>query len=196
MPNSFKAASSNRKLIDREAMPWEYVTRTAERSSSKKDIKDLPFPIHSDPNAKLCAKPEDGHYMTEPMNAGEKFGGDYVGINYIMVQPAFEVVDKTGAVVQKWSWHSFQPPPSPMEWSTKVMVGGDSIILVLARPLSADILPAIKEGRDVRLASSIPGVPPKPTEPPKETSPAKAATAFCLTHFRCIWFLEKSSFFP
>lgn len=145
---------------------------------AKKDLKDLPFPIISDPDAKLCAKPEDGHYMKLQMNAGGAFGGDYVGIDYLMVQPALEVVDKTGAVVQKWSWHSFQPPPSPMEWSTKVMVGGDSIILVLARPLSADILPAIKEGRDARLASSIPGGPPKPTGPPKETSSAEAATLF------------------
>jgi len=147
---------------------------------AKKEI-ELPFPIHSDPDAKLCAKPEDGHYMTEQMNAGENFGPDYAGVNYMMVQPALEIVDKTGVVVQKWSWHSFQPPPNPMLWSTKVMVRGEEMLLVLCRPLSNDILPAIKEGRGVGLATSVPGVfnfgpPPKPAEPSADL--AKAATLF------------------
>lgn len=143
---------------------------------AKKDT-DVPFPIHSDTDRKLCAKPGDGHYMIEEMNAGKNFGGDYVGIVYDMVQPAMEIVDKTGAVVRKWSWHSLQPPPDPVHWSTKIQVGDDSIILVLARPLSADILPAIKEGRDPRLASSITSRP-KPAAPPAEASPAKAATLY------------------
>lgn len=138
---------------------------------AKKDL-DFPFPIHSDSNAKLCAKPEDGHYIKQAFDA-ERFGPDYAGVTYEMVQPALEVVDKTGAVLLKWSWHSFQPPPDPMEWNTKVTAGSDSIILVLCRPLSADILPAIKEGRDFQMASSIskPSGPPKPTEPPAERPP-------------------------
>lgn len=125
-------------------------TRLADR-----DCADLPFPVHSDPDARLCAKPGGNHYVTDPMDAGAKFGGDYVGVSYTMVQPALEVVDKTGAVVHKWSWHSIQPPPKPMVETTTVTAAGQSMWLVQARPLSADILPAIKEGRDVKLSSSM-----------------------------------------
>lgn len=116
---------------------------------------DLPFPVHSDPDARLCAKPGDGYYVTSPVDAGQKFGGDYVGVSYVMVQPALEVVDKTGAVVLRWSWHSVQPPPSPMEEATAITVGGQTMWLNQARPVSADILPAIKEGRDVKLSPSM-----------------------------------------
>lgn len=121
----------------------------------------MPYPIHSDTNAKLCAKPEDGHYIKLAFS-GEKFGPDYADVAYDMVQPALEVVDKTGAVVRKWSWLSIQPKPDPPEWNTKIMAGGVELILVLVRPLSADILPAIKEGREFNLASSISNSPPKP----------------------------------
>lgn len=119
---------------------------------------DLPFPIHSDPDARLCATPGDGYYITEQMNVGEKFGdklpnGDslagYADVNYMMVQPAFEVVDKTGALVQNWSWHSLEPPPSPMEPMTKI----NGAPLVILRPVSSDIVPSIQEGRNVRVAS-------------------------------------------
>lgn len=112
---------------------------------------DLPFPIHSDPDAKLCATPGDGYYVTAPMNAGESFGDAYAGVSYTLVQPAFEVVDKTGAVVQNWSWHSMQPPPSSMEAMTKI----NGAPLVILRPVTADIVPAIQEGRNVRVASCM-----------------------------------------
>lgn len=121
---------------------------------ASRDTADLPFPVHSDPDAKLCVKPMDGYYVTEPMDAGAKFGGDYVGVTYTMVQPAVEVVDRAGNVVQKWSWHSIQPPPEPMGAMTKITVDGEGEkLLVAVRPLSADILPAIKEGRDVRMSA-------------------------------------------
>lgn len=125
---------------------------------ARRHTVDLPFPVHSDPDAKLCAKPGDGHYITEWFDAGEFFKGDYLGVSYTMVQPALEIVDKTGAVIQKWSWHSIQPPPVPMETGSgggKVTLpDGQKIPLVMARPMSADILPAIKEGRDVKLSAS------------------------------------------
>lgn len=116
---------------------------------------NLPFPVHSDPDARLCAKPGDDYYITQPFDAGEYFKGDYVGVSYNMVQPALEIVDKSGAVVQKWSWHSITPPPTPMDTGTKIQVDGETMLLVQARPMSADILPAIKEGRNVKLSPAI-----------------------------------------
>lgn len=116
---------------------------------------DLPFPVHSDPDARLCAKPGDGHYITCPNDPGKLFKGDYVGVSYTMVQPALEIVDRTGTVVRKWSWHSIQPPPSPMAETTKITVAGQSVWLFQVKPMSADILPAIREGRDVKLSSPM-----------------------------------------
>jgi len=125
---------------------------------ANRHLVDLPFPLHSDPDAKLCAKPGDGYYLTEWFDAGARLKGDYVGVSYTMVQPALEIVDKTGAVIQKWSWHSIQPPPVPMKVGPgggKAIIGdGTAIPLVMARPMSADILPAIKEGRDLKLSAS------------------------------------------
>jgi len=124
-------------------------TRLASRQTT-----DLPFPVHSDPDNKLCAKPGDEYYIKEEFDAGVQLKGDYLGIAYSMVQPALEVVDRTGVVIRKWSWHSIRPIPDPMDTATKVTVEGQQLLLVQTRPQSADILPSIKEGRDVRLAPS------------------------------------------
>jgi len=116
---------------------------------------DLPFQVHCDPDANLCVKPGDDFFITERQDAGAKFGGDYVGVDYLMVQPALVIVDSAGAVVRKWSWHSYQPPLTDMSGLATVTIDGKSIYLVAARPLSADILPAIREGRDVRLSCAL-----------------------------------------
>lgn len=123
------------------------------RRLASRDCADLPFRVHSDPDARLCVQPMNGHYITEAMDAGAKFGSDYAGVNYMMVQPAVEIVDRTGTVIQKWSWHSVRPAPIPMGAMTKVKIDGEEKLLVAIRPLSADLLPAIKERRDVRLSA-------------------------------------------
>lgn len=120
---------------------------------------DLPFHIHSDPLHKLCAEPFDEHYVTKLFEGTQ---GDYDGVKYNMVQPAMEVVDKTGEVVLKWSWRSFKPPLPDFEDPVQnVTHEGETLKLVLARPVTSDILPAIKEGRDVKLAHSITFPPSK-----------------------------------
>lgn len=123
------------------------------RRLASRDTGGLPFPVHSDPDRKLCVQPMDGYYVTEPMDAGAKFGGDYVGVSYTMVQPAVEIVDRSGTLLQKWSWYSVEPTPDPMGAMTKVSVDGEEKLLVAVRPLSADIIPAIREGRNVRMSA-------------------------------------------
>mmetsp|Transcript_6021 Transcript_6021/g.10337 ORF Transcript_6021/g.10337 Transcript_6021/m.10337 type:complete len:121 (+) Transcript_6021:302-664(+) len=112
----------------------------------------MPFPFHVDPEHKLLAKPGDAFYIIEEQDASKNFGGDYEGIKYDMVQPAYVLLDKSGAILQKWSWLSFQPPPDPMHWSTKVKVDdGEEGYLVRARPLSSDLLPSVQENRAPKL---------------------------------------------
>mmetsp|Transcript_66949 Transcript_66949/g.160340 ORF Transcript_66949/g.160340 Transcript_66949/m.160340 type:complete len:82 (+) Transcript_66949:458-703(+) len=73
-------------------------------------------------------------------------------MKYDMVQPAYLLLNREGAIVQKWSWRSFDPVPDPMHWSTKVKVdGGEEGVLVRARPKTDDLLASIKEKRVPKL---------------------------------------------
>ena len=86
------------------------------------------------------------------------------GVKYDMVQPAYVLLDRSGAVLQrldtllsealsprKWSWRSFDPVPE-MQWSTKVKLpGGEEGVLVRARPCTEDLLASIKERRAPKL---------------------------------------------
>lgn len=106
----------------------------------KRKVEELPFPVHSDADHRLLMVPPEGHYMFQDMPASKKFGSEFT--DYNMVQPAMEVLDRAGAVVQKWSWYSLKPPPT-----------GEGVGPVLERPITTDIVPSIKEGRNVRFAS-------------------------------------------
>jgi len=120
----------------------------------EREAKDLPFPVHSDPEHKLLMNPQEGYYVKEFNPAKDKFGGDYT--DYEMVQPAIEILDKTGAVVQKWSWYSFEPTPDMKKIVNKVKTKeGEEIMLVCARPVADDILPSIKENRDVKIHAAM-----------------------------------------
>lgn len=132
-------------------------TAVVDRIKSRNPTMGFQFamPIHSDPDRKLCAKNGEGFYVTKPMNAEEAYAGDYMGVNYTMVQPAMEVVDKTGSIVQKWSWLTMVPTPDPVEETTKVKTEAGSMLLVQARPQGSDILASIKEGRAAKLHASV-----------------------------------------
>lgn len=111
-------------------------------------VKDLPFPFHVDPEHQLLAKGGEDFYVIEEQDAEANFGGDYKGVKYNMVQPSYLLLDRKGAILQKWSWRTFEPPPDPMVWSTKVKVDqGEEGILVRARPKTEDLLPSIQEDR-------------------------------------------------
>ena len=63
--------------------------------------------------------------------------------------------DRGGAVVQKWSWKTLEPQPAKFDAMEAVTdSNGGQMKLVQLRPLSADVLPSIKEGRAVKTASS------------------------------------------
>ena len=77
--------------------------------------------------------------------------------SYMMVQPAFVVVDKTGSVRQVWSWNTHEL--KDLKWG-KVLKWGEDLTpvpsfggahLVTVRPDPSDILPSIKEDRRVMM---------------------------------------------
>lgn len=121
---------------------------------AKRETGDLPFAVHSDPEHKLLLQPHEENYVKLQQPAKEKFGGDYT--DYEMVQPALEILDKTGAIVQKWSWHSFDPKPDFNNVVDLVKGSdGEEIKLVVARPQTDDIVSAIKEGRPVKIHAAM-----------------------------------------
>lgn len=91
----------------------------------------------------------DSLYVMKKYDAS-KHGGTYQ--DYMMIQPALIVVDKTGKIQQVWSWNT---PPldvvSPKEELVAVQSHG-GLVLVGVRPLTPDILPSIKENRNVKLS--------------------------------------------
>jgi len=119
-------------------------------------VAPLPYPVHSDPEHKLLATPSDDFYVHCPWDAAKMFGAAFAGVTYEMVQPAFLVVDKSGAVVQKWSWKTMEPKPESFsEFTTVSASDGTRLKLIHCRPISEDILPSIREGREVKTAASM-----------------------------------------
>lgn len=133
------------------------VERIQERAPFKEKSVMLPFPVHSDPEHHLLAASTEDFYVKQPDFDPKQYGGEaYVGVKYELVQPALVVVDKSGMVVRKWSWHSVNPKPEGMgAMETVTDSNGAATKLVLLRPEAADILPSIKEGRDVKTAPSM-----------------------------------------
>lgn len=134
------------------------VDRILARGPFSKGSDTLPFQVHSDPEQKLLAASTADFYVKQPdFDAHLVCGSAFAGVKYEMVQPALVVVDKSGVVVRKWSWHSIDPKLENMETGQAVKdSNGAETKLVLLRPEGVDILPSIKEGRDVKTAPSMP----------------------------------------
>jgi len=128
----------------------EIKKRLADRDSP------IELPVHSDPEHKLLvhrkreSPNQESLYITVEHKAGDNYGGTYE--NYIMVQPALIVVDKTGKIQQVWSWNTpvldIVTPKKELTFVAHV----DGNPLVGVRPVSNDLAPSIKEGRNVALA--------------------------------------------
>jgi len=121
----------------------EIVARLAVR-----DLKDLGFPVHSDPEHKLLLKaPIYVKKLQECSTSDSKTSVPYE--DYMMVQPALVVFRRSGEVQQVWSWMTDPlKDVEPKVWNTVVPELGP---LVGVRPISADIAPSIKENRNVKL---------------------------------------------
>mmetsp|Transcript_15148 Transcript_15148/g.32606 ORF Transcript_15148/g.32606 Transcript_15148/m.32606 type:complete len:199 (-) Transcript_15148:187-783(-) len=125
--------------------------RLAERDSAVK------YTVHSDPEFKLLLPRTDAAPGSDEAHSffvkreieASQYGGTYE--DYVLVQPALVVVDKSGAIQQKWSWNS-EPlvHVEPKEEMTFVGSMGGAV-LVSIRPETADLGPSIREGRDVKL---------------------------------------------
>lgn len=116
----------------------------------------LPFPVHSDPEHKLYGTGEEFYVTQKWVGKKECPNPDYNEIEYDMVQPALVVFDKSGKILQKWSWLFFQPRPDPLDATSNIKTPkGEEMLLVMARPLSSDIMPSIREGRAVEIHASI-----------------------------------------
>ena len=114
---------------------------------------DVQTPLHSDPMHELLLMSlgsADVHslYVKKEVPASEN-GGTYE--DYVMVQPALVVVDRTGAIIQTWSWNT-EPlcEVAPLAEMTPVESFGGSP-LVSVRPVANDIGPSIQKGRSVKL---------------------------------------------
>jgi len=100
----------------------------------------------------------------------------YEGIVYTLVQPALVVLDRSGTIRQKWSWFSFEPRVDFKNVIAEVSVSsGEKVMLVKARPDSADILPSTREGRAVIVHSALPVAPPNPAATPNQVAPLSVA---------------------
>lgn len=132
-------------------------TTVVQRIYERAKIDTLPFQVHSDPGHHLLAASTEDFYVKQPDFDPQQYGGSaYAGVKYDMVQPALVVVDKSGVVVRQWSWHSVDPKPDTMgAMETVTDSNGAATKLVLLRPEAADILPSIKDGRDVKTAPSM-----------------------------------------
>jgi len=110
---------------------------------------DPTFPIHSDPSKALLPCPVEKAVVLAQEKASQ-YGGDYE--DYEMVQPALFVLGPDLDVRLWWSWHKapdFDPANPGGGWD-----------LIRRRPVSEDILPALKEGREVRLEDLMGPTPP------------------------------------
>jgi len=121
-----------------------------------RDVRDLQFKVHSDPDHKLLvrlkASPQNEApvFVKETMKCEHFDSGTAVPYkNYSMVQPALVVAHKSGRIQQVWSWKT-EPAIKDME-SLKPMASVPGYgILVGVRPDSDDIIPSIKEDRSVK----------------------------------------------
>lgn len=128
-----------------------------EMSGTQGMVFDLP--LHSDPEHKLLMPPIEEFYVIEEMKASKfnkKEGDSYT--DYMMVQPALIVLDKTGNVKQSWSWRTMGV--EPMDGMTMVPNPDPNneakqVPAVTVRPCTADIGPSILEGRPVTMDSSF-----------------------------------------
>lgn len=78
------------------------------RQMLKDEGAEFAFPIHSDPQMKLCVSGEDGK-PTKEMYVHNKIdkSREYLdGVQEYEVQPAVVVADAEGNVTQWWSWRS------------------------------------------------------------------------------------------
>lgn len=117
-----------------------------------RDVKDLGFPVHSDPEHKLLLKAllKPRLYVKEPQKCSTSDSKTSVPYeDYMMVQPALVVFRRSGEVQQVWSWMTDPlKDVEPKKWNTVVPELGP---LVGVRPISSDIAPSIKENRSVKL---------------------------------------------
>mmetsp|Transcript_25074 Transcript_25074/g.70033 ORF Transcript_25074/g.70033 Transcript_25074/m.70033 type:complete len:246 (-) Transcript_25074:244-981(-) len=111
----------------------------------------LVLPVHSDPDLTLCAEPREQLHVFEDLPADETPSG--IG-SYTCVQPAMVVVDRQGRVQQWWSWRRItdDPNPSPMKLVPSPK-GAIPLPLTAIRPKTEDILPSIREYRQVETTS-------------------------------------------
>lgn len=159
-------------LITAETGGAEVVeARLAERDTISR------FPVHSDPEHTLllplssaASGSEDAHslFVKRRIDASQ-YGGTYE--DYMMVQPAFVVVDRQGSIQQVWSWRT-EPLDTvePKEEMTLVASYGGAA-LVSVRPDASDIGLSIKEERQVTLQGK--GMLAIMREMPKSTSMAE-----------------------
>ena len=109
---------------------------------AERGVAELPFGVLSDPALATvdALAPRDAIYVTERIDATKfnamREGSDYV--DYEMVQPAVAVCDTNGALRTWWSWKKY-----------------DDQVSVKLRPISADILAAATEGRDIKSENVI-----------------------------------------
>ena len=109
---------------------------------AERGVAELPFGVLSDPALATvdALAPRDAIYVMEWIDATKfnvmREGSDYV--DYGMVQPAVAVCDTNGAVRTWWSWKKY-----------------DDEVSVKLRPISADILAAATEARDIKSENVI-----------------------------------------
>lgn len=121
-----------------------------------RNLVDLGFPIHSDPEYKLLLQlkgtptQEAPLYVRSNMEASKFESGTATPYtDYEMIQPALAVITQAGDVLQVWSWLTgILKDVEPKESQTVVPDYGP---LVGVRPLTVDIPVSVMQGRDVRL---------------------------------------------
>jgi len=156
----FKDANAKLHVITAESAGKNGGAEIKERLAARQTISTLD--IISDPEHKLLLRGADG-----------KVSGDYVILkqdtsawkslskvpykDYNMVQPGLTVIQKGGKIQQMWTWKTGalkgiyeKDTALKLEWSQ--VIPEYNGMLVGIRPQISDILPSIKENRDVALA--------------------------------------------
>mmetsp|Transcript_29857 Transcript_29857/g.41296 ORF Transcript_29857/g.41296 Transcript_29857/m.41296 type:complete len:291 (-) Transcript_29857:207-1079(-) len=174
----------------------------------KKEVPDLSFKLHSDPEHRLLGDPYD-FYTIMDMPASF-FKEDYQ--NFTMVNPALLLVDNVGKAVLWWSWKTsgFDPGWQPVNVDmdklskfglidqmlniaaqTSEVVSdpstGCSGLLTRMRPVIEDVLPAFMEGRPVKL--HVVTVLSTDKKIPPIAKPYVALKAFVGSFFSLLYFI-------
>lgn len=129
----------------------EIIKRLADRGTRVR------WPVHSDPEH-LLLLPVHGAETTgvevhslyvKKEKAASQYGGTYE--DYIMVQPALVVVNKSETIQQVWSWNT--EPLDKVKVKEEMLPVGDfnGATLVSIRSVSSDLGPSIQENRRVKL---------------------------------------------